>query len=353
LTALIEKCGGVANAVEEGQLAALVTHLATAKALVMRDGHGRAKVAAPVENDDIARKAEIDAALAVCAENLVAAVEAIGGQIQTLQAAQKGYALYEGGRDLLSVLGVETVPEAMAALREKCNGEGTPNFDGLFIGDYIDIPSLIVDGVTYANRRILLSGFNRYRNMHEYEAYRNTKNHLLFTFDKIVLKKRMNPTNTNAGGYPSSELRTFLEGVGGDGSGLFAVGLREAIGDCLYTIKKYASVKGAMAWGNYTVFPPTALEVGAPFYYRPSDGGWWPGDEEDTVSLQRRFPIFSIRQFQKKYGTVYDWYWLSTPLSTQAFDSAASAFCAIDSGGLAGDNGAGSAGGVAPAFCVA
>jgi hypothetical protein len=354
LTALIEKCGGVANAVEGGQLAALVTHLATAKALVMRDEHGRAKVAAPVADDDIARKAEIIAAMEAGAENLAAAVEAIGGQIQTLQAAQKGYALYEGGRNLLSVLGVASVPEAMAALHEKCNGEGTPNFDGLFIGDYIDIPSLIVDGTTYANQRILLSGFNHYRNMHEYEAYRNTKNHILFTFDKIVLKRRMNATNTNAGGYPSSELRTFLEGVGGDGQGLFAIGLKEAIGDYLYTVKKYASVKGAMAWGNYTVFPPTSLEVGAPYYYGQSSGNWYPSDENDTVSMQRRFPIFAVREFSKKYGTQYDWWRLSSPLSTQATDSAGAAFCSIGTIGLAGSYGtADSSGGVAPAFCVA
>jgi hypothetical protein len=318
-----------------------MTHLATAKALVMRDGRGRA----PAAGDDIARKAEIDAVPGACAENLAEAAEAIGEQIQTPQAARKGCALYEGGRDPLSVLGVETVPEATAVLRAKCNGEGTPNFDGLLVGDYIDIPSLAADGATYANRRIPLSGFNRYRNMCECEACRNTKNSLLFTFDKIVLKRRMNPTNANAGGYPSSELRTFLEGAGGDGSGLFAVGLREAIGDYLHAIKKRASVKGAMARGNCAAFLPAAPESGAPFLIRQSDWGWRPGDEEDTVSPQRRFPIFSIRQFQKKHGANYDRHWLSTPLSTQAFDAAASAFCYIHNHGLAASDHAASAGG--------
>jgi hypothetical protein len=353
LSALITKCGGTPDSVSPSQLADLVTHLAGASKLIMRDANGRAKVAAPEAADDIARKAEIDAAMVAGAENLAAGMTAIAAEIEILRTAQKGYALYEGGRNLLSVFGVSAIPDLMAILHEKCNGEGTPDFDGLFIGDYVDIPSLTIEGTTYANQRILLSGFNHYRNMHEYEAYRNTKNHILFTFDKIVLKKRMNPTNTNAGGYPSSELRTFLEGVGGDGSGLFAIGLKEAIGDYLYTIKKYASVKSAMSWGNYTVFPPTALEVGAPYYYRQSDGYWWPGDEEDTVSLQRRFPIFSQRQYSKKYGTQYDWYWLSTPVSAQASDSAASAFCVIYGHGLAVYYNASWVGGVAPAFCVA
>jgi hypothetical protein len=126
----------------------------------MRDANGRANAADPVEDDDIARKAEIIAAMSAGADNLAAAQEAIAEQLIELQNAQKGYALYEGGRNLLSVFGVSTVPELMAILREKCNGEGTPNFDGLFIGDYVDIPSLTVEGATYANQRVLLSGFN-------------------------------------------------------------------------------------------------------------------------------------------------------------------------------------------------
>jgi hypothetical protein len=56
LTALIAKCGGTPNATGGGQLAGLVTNLALAKRLVMRDAHGRAKVAAPEEDDDIIRK---------------------------------------------------------------------------------------------------------------------------------------------------------------------------------------------------------------------------------------------------------------------------------------------------------
>jgi hypothetical protein len=333
LSSIIKKCGGIPNATMTAQIADLITHLAVEKAIVMRDGHGRAKVAAPQEPDDIARLAEINAA----------------------KDGQTGYALYEGGRNLLSVLGAATVPEVMAILRERCNGEGRPNFDGLFIGDYVDIPSLIVNGTTYANVRVLLSGFNHYRNPSAPEGYRNMQNHILFTFDKIVLKHRINPSNTNVGGYPSSELRTFLEGVDGSGAGIFATGLREAIGNFLYTVKKYASIKGTMLWGNYTVFPPTALEVGALFYYQQSDGFWWPDDEDDNLQIQRRFPIYNIRCFQKKNhgNNQYDWYWLSSPLASYASSSASAAFASINCCGLAGGYGASLAGGVAPAFCVA
>jgi hypothetical protein len=94
-------------------------------------------------------------------------------------------------------------------------------------------------------------------------------------------------------------------------------------------VKRYASVKGAMAWGNYTVFPPSQPEVGCPLYYRQSDGYYWPPDDDDSAQLQRRFPIYNVRPFQKKYNNLYDWYWTSSPLSSQASDSSGSAFCGI------------------------
>jgi hypothetical protein len=72
---------------------------------------------------------------------------------------------------------------------------------------------------TYKNNQIVLSGFNTYKQAGDTEV---TKNHLLFTFRNIPLKKRMNPTNDNTGGYAASEIRAFLEGVNGDGTGDYA-----------------------------------------------------------------------------------------------------------------------------------
>lgn len=61
LNNLIAQLGGTANNTDKDQLAALFTVAATALRGVQRDSRGRAKVAAPLEDDDIARKAEIDA----------------------------------------------------------------------------------------------------------------------------------------------------------------------------------------------------------------------------------------------------------------------------------------------------
>ena len=60
LSELIKKLGGTPNNTSVDQLANLFTIAATANAGIMRDASGRAKVAAPKEEDDIARKAEVD-----------------------------------------------------------------------------------------------------------------------------------------------------------------------------------------------------------------------------------------------------------------------------------------------------
>ena len=61
LNALIAHLGGNANNTDGEQLKKVFSITAEANKAIKRDSEGRAKVAAPVEDDDIARKAEIDA----------------------------------------------------------------------------------------------------------------------------------------------------------------------------------------------------------------------------------------------------------------------------------------------------
>lgn len=297
--------------------------------VIMRDPSGRAEVAAPTEKNHIARKQETD----TVQENL--------DKTQLNNLARPG-------RNLLEVFGVSTIQDVMAILRQRCNGEGIPDFTGIQIGDYLDIPSLTVSGTVYTqNLRILVSGFNTFRNPLNTSGAQNIKNHILFTFDSIVLKKRMNATNNNAGGYPASELRVFLEGAEGDGSGPFAVGLKNAIGDYLYTVRRYASRKGAMAWNNYTVFLPTEKEVGVPYYVSDTI---YSGDEKDDYDLQIRWPIFQVRAAQKQYNGAWgSWWWIASPCQNVSTN-----FCIVSRTGLIRDTSASDTdGGVAPAFCIA
>jgi hypothetical protein len=260
------------------------------------------------------------------------------------------------GRNLMTTFGKANIAELMTALRSRCNGTGTPNFSDILIGDYIDLTmGLTIDGVsypwnaTYKNLRIVVSGFNTYKGAGDTE---NTKNHILFTFRNIVTKRRMNPANDNAGGYPASEMRAWLEGSNGNGTGdypgggvttaAFLTGLKAAIGDYLYPIRKYHSIKGAGAWGTYTLWLPTEIEV---FGYQTF------GDETNQYNTDVQFPIFqqSTDYRIKRYNGSRSWWWKSTPHA-----SSAAGFCGVSSHGGASYYSASSAdGGAAPAFCVA
>jgi hypothetical protein len=137
-----------------------------------------------------------------------------------------GWGLVGDGRNLLDVFGVASVADAVEALHQKINASGVPDFSGLQIGDYLDLPSLNDGSTTYTwnesykNLRIVISGFNTYKHMGSTE---NAKNHIVFTFENCPLTKRMNAANTNTGGYAATEMRTYLE----DG---FLTGLVAALG---------------------------------------------------------------------------------------------------------------------------
>jgi hypothetical protein len=255
------------------------------------------------------------------------------------------------GRNLLDVLEVATVPEAMAALRVRCNGSETPNFGGLLVGDYLDIPSITIDGEThvfnnaYKNTRVILSGFNTYRGFGDPA---NSKNYLSFVFYSALMKRRMNPSSNNAGGYSASELRAFLEGTNGDGTGdyagvttaAFLSGLRAALGDYLHTIRLAHSVKGGYKWDSYTVFIPSEPEV---------LGNQTYGDELNQYNTNVQFPIYRSGFYRiKRLNGNRMWWWLQTPSSLSELN-----FCYMGFSGYVSTFRATEVGGVAPAFCIA
>lgn len=278
--------------------------------VAIRDENGNIRAAAPKAKSDVARKYEIDA--------LTAHGEAIDG------------------RNLLEVLDVQTVAAAMAELHRRCE---KGDFSGLMIGDYIDLPQMTVNGTVYTfnasyqNLRIVISGFNHYKGCGDTE---NTKNHILWTFRNVVLQRQMNDTDTNVGGYPASTMKTFLDGY-------FAAGLGSALGssEYLYTVRRAISTKGSTAWGGYTVFLPTEVEVFGIATYGDDQNGW-------NTNIQ--FPIYAGSSFYrcKKYNGSRAWWWEGTPSSASSTH-----FCSVVSHGHGGHIAASyGGGGVAPAFCT-
>jgi len=286
---------------------------AIANKAVIRDKDGRFRAKAPKDSEDVARKQEFDEATANTGST--------------------------EGRNLLTVLGVTTVAEAMEVLHERCNGEGVADFSGLMIGDYLDLPSLTVDGTTYTwnatyqNLRIVISGFNHYIHCGDTE---NTKNHILWTFKNVVLQRQMNSSDTNTGGYNASAMKTYLDGV-------FALGLGSALGssDYLYTISRAISKKGSTEWVRNTVFLPTEVEVFGVATY---------GDDQNAWNTNIQYPIYRDSSYYrcKKYNGSRAWWWEATPYASNS-----TSFCYVSSVGfslyyIACDSG----GGVAPAFCT-
>jgi hypothetical protein len=258
------------------------------------------------------------------------------GDITTLYKTLTAHGESREGRNLFDVLGVTSIAGVVAALRARCNGTGLPDFTELLLGDYLDLSSLTVDGTAYAwnsnykNLRLVVSGFNTYKNMGDTE---NTKNHIVFTFRNCVHARAMSPENNNAGGYPASAMKTYLDGV-------FATGLRAALGgDYLYPVKRLISNKDVSPYCNWylgTVWLPTEIEV---FGVQ----SW--GDELKTYSTPIQIPIYqdSFEYRVKRLNGSRHWWWLSSPTAALA-----SSFCNCDDGGNTHYTRASSLGGVAP-----
>ena len=286
---------------------------AIANKAVIRDKDGRFRAKAPKDSEDVARKQEFDEATANTGST--------------------------EGRNLLTVLGVTTVAEAMEVLHERCNGEGVADFSGLMIGDYLDLPSLTVDGTTYTwnatyqNLRIVISGFNHYIHCGDTE---NTKNHILWTFKNVVLQRQMNSSDTNTGGYNASAMKTYLDGV-------FALGLGSALGssDYLYTISRAISRKGSTEWVRNTVFLPTEVEVFGVATY---------GDDQNVWNTNIQYPIYRDSSYYrcKKYNGSRAWWWEATPYASNS-----TGVCGVNVSGNSSNYAASNSnGGVAPAFCT-
>lgn len=287
---------------------------------VMRDSEGRVKAAEPEAEDDVVVKRNLESEEKARAD-YDKAITAHGDSID--------------GRNLLDVLGVENVADAFKALHEKCDAG---DFTGLMLGDYLDLPEMTVDGTKYAhnanyqNLRVVIAGFNFYKGAGDTE---NAKNHILWVFRNVVLQRRMNASDTNAGGYGASAMKKFLDEV-------FAAGLGEEIGaQYLYTVRRAISKKGSTEWISCTVFLPTTVEVFGVDTY---------GDDQNAWNTNTQIPLYRSGSFYrcKRFNGSRAWWWLGTPEASNA-----AGFCRVSYYGHSGSGDAGSAdGGVAPAFCT-
>jgi hypothetical protein len=275
------------------------------------------------------------------------------------------------GRDLRLVFAITStdpavyIPQIMAEIRRRCNNNGEidnsgiPDFTGLMIGDYIDGLDLSAIPAenggtagqpwngTYRNNRLVLSAFNPYKGVGDMEV---TKNHVRFDFANVPLLKRMNSTDDNAGDYAASELRVFLDGANGDGTGsrtgvttaAFLNALKARIGDYILPVRRLLSNKVSWVWGTYSLWIPSENEViGANAFGEMNFGD----GQKLHIPLYQKSYAYRI----KLYNGARDWYFLNTPSSS----SPPNYFCGVDNGGFAFHAVASAVGGCASAFCAA
>jgi hypothetical protein len=79
----------------------------------------------------------------------------------------------------------------------------------------------------------------------------------------------MNPTNGNTGGYAATEIRAFLDGANGDGTGgmtgvttaAFLNALKAQIGDVILPVRRLFPNKADWAWITCSLWLPSENEV--------------------------------------------------------------------------------------------
>jgi hypothetical protein len=248
---------------------------------------------------------------------------------------------------LLTVLGVNTVAEAMQELRLRLNndpgGSGQAYLGGLKLGMYLDLTAGMSDGSTtfawntsYQNLRLSIGGFNLYKNA------KNTKNHIKFVFKNIPVEKAMRTDDTNAGGYPktggTAVLKPYLEGG-------FLTGLKAALGiDSLYRVKRNVTQGSQGAWTKTEFEAEIWLDTEREIF-----GANTYGDATTEVDLTQT-PLYAqggaTWRTKKLNGTATYW-WVGSPYSSYT-----NYFCLVSASGTPNFINANNSRGCAPAFCV-
>ena len=237
------------------------------------------------------------------------------------------------GRDLVTVLGAANAAAAFAALRTRADAG---NFNGLRLGDYIDVSSMTIDGSAISNSnqrlRFEIAGFDTYLNVGDTQI---SSHHILMISKNCVLQKSMNSNNTNAGGYAASELYAYLNNQ-------VKTGLVNAIGITPKTVHRLLDNKTEWAWLAETVFIPSEVEV---FGHQA-----WSNSRGYSSGSSVQWPLFSEfpqRRIANWNGSRW-WWWEASPRTDDS-----TTFCACYGRGHADCASAdASGGGVRFAFLV-
>jgi len=237
----------------------------------------------------------------------------------------------ETNNSLLNSLGVFTLQQAWEVLHHRINADALANYHGLGLGDYMDItaglpaPASINWNSSYVNLRIYIVGFNLFKGSNG-----NTKNHIVWGWKNIPVQGQMNSSDVNAGGYPSSAAKTFIDQT-------LLPSLISALGaDYLYNVNRSVSTKGNSTTMQAKLWLPNEMEVFGSKTYG------------DDPTPQISIPLYTkdANHRIKNYNGSACYWWEGSPYAGNSHY-----FCIVDNNGYASNHNASGSNGFAPCFC--
>lgn len=271
----------------------------------------------------------------------------IGNKYKTTLEKLEGYfnpygSFSYGGRSLLTVLGVSSFAAAITTLKARADAG---IFAGLRPGDYLDIPSLTINGTTINNNsftknlRIVIYDFDYFYRAGDTDM---TTHHIVMGFENCPILGPMNETNTNEGGYEASQMCKDLDGING-----FWKAALQAAGIPLKTIKLFVeTAKNNWGWYAHTVFLPSTIMVYGHRAWAENELGYTANGQPMQLALYKVAPWKRI----KFYNGSRHWWWQQNP--AYAYTDTAACFCYGHGDGSARYNGASGSGGVSPLFII-
>jgi hypothetical protein len=206
--------------------------------------------------------------------------------------------------------------------------------------------------------RLIVVGINSFRDgghdgtsSYIYQEMDETPPHVVFQFQNIPVTRRMNPGESNVGGYEASEMRKYLTPVAGfTESGNFLAGLHNAgvPETVLWAPARAVSTSpDAIATIKDTLWLPTEREL----FGNGDDAGNHYSSDEETAGNQARLEYYTDNNSRIKLSgasaTQGALYWEGSMPSSASYGTAFLHVCAT------GDAHYQTPGnGVAPAFCV-
>ena len=178
---------------------------------------------------------------------------------------------------------------------------------------------MTVDGAAISNSnqrlRFIIAGFDTYYRVGDTEI---TQHHIVMVSKNCVFQHAMNSTATNTGGYPASELKTWLNDA-------VKTGLVNAIGITPKTVRRLLDTKGDWAWTAETVFIPTEVEV---FGHQA-----WSNNKGYSTGSSVQWPLFAAHPQMRiaNWNGSRWWWWEASPRTDDT-----AAFCTCDYLGYAG-----------------